>query len=124
MREDAFSLIELMASLLLFGVVASAMTGGMLQMQKRSWQNEVRSGAIAAAQQVLDELRLSDPISMPSTGSSSQTVTVGGRSFVVTTSYCAIASYCTSAATRQIRVGVSNNGKNCYQVDTIYSQLR
>ncbi len=124
MDSRGFTLIELMFSLLLFGVTASAVTYGFRAMSQQNTQSEVRSGAIGAAQQVLDELRLTDPISLPTNGSTSQNITYGARTYTVTTSYCALASYCTSSSIRQIRLGVSYNGQTRYQVDTVFCQLR
>ncbi len=124
MNSRGFTLIELMFSLLLFGVTASAMTSGFRAMQQQNLQNEVRSGAIGAAQQVLDELRLTDPTTLPTNGSASQNITYGARTYTVTTSYCALSSYCTSSSIRQIRLGVTYDGQTRYQVDTVFCQLR
>ena len=99
------------------------MTSGFMQLEQRNWEHEVKSAAIAAAQQVLDEMRLQDPTTLPSSGSTERTVAYGSRQFTVRTSYCTLASYCATNI-RQIRLGVSYLGKMRYQVDSVFCQLR
>jgi hypothetical protein len=86
--------------------------------------SEERSNAVAAAQQVMEELRQFDPGSLPSSGSSAvQTIAVGNHEYEVTAYYCREAAYCTSAA-RHIVLEVNFGGQTVYTVETVYTQLR
>lgn len=124
MRQAGFTLIEFMFAVTVFGVAAAAMTQSFAQMSQRNANHEVRSGAIGAAQKVLDELRIENVTSLPSTGSTTTEVVYGGRTFSVQTTYCAIAAYCASNSIRHIRVGVIYREQTRYQVDTVFCQLR
>ena len=119
-----FSLIEVMASIAIFGIVATGMTSSFVKMQQTNLANEIKTGAMGAAQKVLDELRVSDPASLPSSGTSApQTITIQGRAFSVTTTYCPVATYCTSTM-RQLRITANYKSVKRYEVDSIYCQLQ
>lgn len=119
-----FSLIEVMASIAIFGIVAAGMTSSFVQLQKTNLANEIRSGAMGAAQKVMDELRVEDPAALPSNGSSApQIITIQGRDYSVTTSYCPNATYCSSTM-RMLRVSVNYRSQKRYEVDSIYCQLQ
>jgi prepilin-type N-terminal cleavage/methylation domain-containing protein len=123
-EHRGFSLIELMFALAILGVVSASMTTGFMQMARRNSEQEIRTSAIAAAQIVLDGIRVGDPSLLPADGTEEEEVTCGSRTFTIQTTYCAIQSYCTSNNIRQIRIGVIYRGKTRYQVDTVFSQLR
>jgi hypothetical protein len=79
---------------------------------------------VAAAQQVMEELRQFDPGSLPSSGSSTvQTVAIGSHEYEVTAHYCRTPSYCSTAG-RHIVLEVNYGGKNVYTVETVYTRLR
>ena len=119
-----FTLLEVMFSMVIFGIAAAGMTHGFAQMQHRNWEYEVRSGAIGAAQEVLDRLRVADPYSMPDSGSSSQSINYADRDYEIITTYCAESSYCSSSNIRHVRIGVNYLGKTRYRVDTVFCQLK
>ena len=123
-NQCGFSILEVLFSIGLFSIVASGMTASFVGLQRRNYENEVRTAAIGAAQKVLDEARVLDPATLPTSGSASTTVTYGSKSFDVTTTYCAIPAECSSANVRQLRVAVSYRGTQRYKVDTIFCQLR
>ena len=124
-RSDrGFSMIEVMASIAIFGVVATGMTSAFVKMQQANLANEIKAGAMGAAQKVLDELRVSDPATLPSSGTSAaQTITIQGRAFSVTTTYCPVATYCTSTM-RQLRITANYKSVKRYEVDSIFCQLQ
>ena len=125
LRQAAFTLLEVLVSLSIFSIVSAAIGVAFVTHLKVNMQQELRSGAFSAAQQVLDELRVQDPSTMPTSGSDAvRTLIVGDRIYSVAVSYCSPATYCTSSHIRSIHVGVTHAGKSQYQVDTVYSQLR
>ena len=124
LNSSGFSLIEVMASIAIFGVVAAGMTGTFVKTQQANLSNEIKSGAMGAAQKVLDELRVSDPATLPSSGTSAaQIVTIQNRSYSVTTSYCPDSAYCSSTM-RMLRVTANYKDVKRYEVDSIYCQLQ
>lgn len=88
-------------------------------------RNELRSGAINAAQEVLDQVRVQNPSSLPMSGSSPvATIDAGHRSFSVVVHYCLELSYCAQSSTRHLTVDVSYRDQEIYSVETIFTQLR
>lgn len=122
--EQGFTLLEVMVSLLLFLVVSAIMASSFVGHLKRSTETEVRTLAMGAAQEILDETRLTDPAGLPSSGTTSSTVVVGGRSFVVESTFCSNATYCASAANRHVRVRVNFNGAKVFETETVFTRLR
>jgi prepilin-type N-terminal cleavage/methylation domain-containing protein len=123
--ERAFTLLEVLVSLLIFSVVSSSLSAVFINHLKQNSRGEIRSGAIAVAQQVLDDARSQDPASLPSTGSSSaQTISGGQRNYQVVQHYCLNSAYCPTTNTRHIKVEVSYLGTIIYAVETVYTQLR
>ncbi|MBN8549254.1 MAG: type II secretion system protein [Deltaproteobacteria bacterium] len=123
-REAAFTLLEVMVSMLIFLVVSATMANAFMSHLKTNTATEVRTGAIAAAQLQLDEHRLADPFAMPTSGSTSDTKTVGGRDFTVITYYCQDPSFCISASTRHLLIKVRYANKQVFQTETVYTRLR
>lgn len=118
-----FSLVEVMVSVALFSVVSALMAPSFIYHLKTNSRAEVKNGAIAATQQRLDTLRSSDPTSLPSSGSDTQNVAVGERTFSVKTYYCQTAAWCTTSS-RHLKIEVSYRNTFVYSAETIFSQLR
>ena len=124
-REKGFTLIETIVALGVFGVASAAIANGFIMQMRTNNQNTQRGESIAAAQFVLDQQRVIDPISMPASGTSApQNVTVGSHTYSVTITYCAVPAYCVSPNVRHLRVNVSYQTVLRYSVDTVYAQLR
>lgn len=124
-EERGFTLLEVMAAMLVFGLVLGGMAPVFGSVLKRNTDMEIRGGSIAAAQQVLDTLRLVDPNLLPSSGSNpAETVTIDGRDFLVTTTFCLEASFCSSINTRHLSVNVTHRGETTFEVETVFTQLR
>lgn len=132
-RAAGFSLIEALVAVAILGVALAAIVPGFVDNLRLNTSSEVRSGAVRAAQQVLEDARSSacfvqrdcDPTQayLPRSGSSAPLpVWVGGREYRVVTRYCAEAAYC-SDTTRHLRVEVNFDGRTVYAADTVYSQL-
>ena len=123
-QSSGFTLLEVLIALTLFALVSAAMAPAFLGHFQRNTGAEIRSGAFAAAQQVLEELRLVDPGSLPGTGSSSpQNIVAGKKTYQVTTTYCTQSIYCTPRS-RHLFIGVSHHGSQIYSVETVYARLR
>lgn len=118
-----FSILEVLVSIALFGAVSAFVHTSILTHIKINWENQIRSEAILVAQQVLDELRATDPETMPTNGYHDREVIVGTRPFQVRTHFCKNVSYCESPFSRHLTCEVSYSGALRYSTQTIYTQL-
>ncbi len=124
-QQRGFTLLEVMVSIGIFGIISGMMATSFVTMIRNNYENEVRTGAYQAAQQVLDTLRQADPSSIPTSGNSGpQNITIGNRTYSATTYYCEVASQCASASIRGLRVAVTFRSKQRYSVGTVFSQLQ
>lgn len=124
-NQKGFTLIETIVALGVFGIASAAIANGFVTQMRTNNQNTQRGESIAAAQFILDQQRVIDPTSMPTTGTSAPTnVVVGSHTYSVTITYCAVPAYCVSPNVRHLRVNVSYQTVLRYSVDTVYAQLR
>lgn len=124
MSERGFTLVEVLIALAITGVVLLFLLPTFFTYMDANTRNEVRTGGIAAAQQVVETVRRMDPETLPNTGNSGiQVVQVGDRNFEAITRYCATPSYCTPSS-RHLTIEVSHGGELIYTVETVYTQLR
>lgn len=124
MSERGFTLVEAVFALAILAITLAAVLPAFVDFLDANSLSEERSNAVAAAQQVMEELRQFDPGSLPTSGSSAvQTVTVGNHEYELTAHYCRESIYCTSAA-RHIVLEVNFGGNTVYTVETVYTQLR
>lgn len=123
-KQQAFTLLEVMVSLVIFLLVSAGMATSYIGHLKRNTDTETDSEALAAAQRVLDVLRLQSISSLPNSGTSTQTISIGQRDFSVSTSYCVVNTYCNTSNNRHIRVAVYYKNNKAYEVDTVYTRLR
>lgn len=123
--EEGFSLLEVLVSLVLLVMTSAGILPAFLSHFNHITNNEVRSSAYAAAQRVLDEIRVQDPTDLPSSGDgTTQNITISGKNFQVTPSYCQDSGMCGDVNSRHITVRVRYNGTIYYVVETLYTQLR
>lgn len=125
MREKGFTLLEVMAAMSMFSILLAGTVPLFKSLAKRNQSMELRTGAIGAAQGVLDKLRNDDPATFPNTGSNTPVdVVVDGHTFSARTRYCVDTALCTSANTKHLTVEISYDGDLIYSVETVYAQLR
>ncbi len=123
-REAAFTLLETLVALTLFGIVSAAMLPAFLNQLAYTHRSEVRSGAIQVAQIALEELRLQNPEDLPGAGEQlTQTISSGERDYEVTLDFCADPTFCT-VRSRFVSATVSLNNEEVYEVSTVYTRLR
>ncbi|MCC6220931.1 MAG: type II secretion system protein [Deltaproteobacteria bacterium] len=123
--EQGSSLLEVMVSISILGLVMAGIMPAFVYHTRFNTQSELRTDAIMAAQFVLDQIRLQDPNTLPTSGSTGPTgVNIGDRLFNVTNYYCEDADYCASANNRHIRVEAAYNNSVIYDVETVFTQLR
>jgi prepilin-type N-terminal cleavage/methylation domain-containing protein len=124
MNSRGFTLVEAAFALAILGIVIAALLPAMVDFLDANTLSEERSNAVAAAQQVMEELRHFDPGSLPSSGSSAvQTISIGSHEYEVTAHYCQESGYC-GTSSRHIVLEVDYGGETVYTVETVYTRLR
>jgi prepilin-type N-terminal cleavage/methylation domain-containing protein len=122
--ERGVSLVEVLLALLILGIVLAGMVPSFLAFLDVNTRNEERTGAVQAAQTVLESLRLADPAMLPSGGASQpQPIRVGERTYQVVTRYCVVSAFCDSDS-RHLAVEVLHEGNLLYSAETVFTQLR
>ena len=123
-NQRGFGLVESLVALALMGIVLTGLLPSFMVFLRANTLNDTRSGALAAAQQIVEGLRRQDPSLLPSSGASAaQLVAVGGREFEVVTRYCSRPEHCNSES-RQLLVEVSYGGRQVLSVETVQTALR
>lgn len=124
-KSGGFTLLEVMFSLSLFSIILSGLIPAFITQMRFNSASQIRSEGMQAAVEVLDELRMDDPADMPTAGASTtDSVTIGARTFQVTTVYCGDMTYCNSTNNRSIEVSVTYDNEQVYEVETVFTQLR
>jgi prepilin-type N-terminal cleavage/methylation domain-containing protein len=122
--QRGFTLTESLVALSILGIALAGILPSFLSHLDANSLTEERSAGVAAAQQVMEGLRHTDPASMPSSGKSAvQLVTVGNREYEVLTHYCVVPKYC-DADSRHILIEVGYGGQTIYTLETVFTQLR
>lgn len=122
--DGGFTLLEVMVSLFIFSIVGAGMAPAFIAHLRRNTQSEIRTGATAAAQLVLDNIRLLDTTSLPMSGDVTYSESVDSRSFDVRVKYCLVAGYCNVNSTRHMTVEVRYKNVLRFSTETVYTQLR
>lgn len=124
MNQKGFTVLEALLAIFLLGVVLTGLVPGFLTFLDTNTSSEENSDAVAAAQLVLERLRLEDPSTLPKSGSSDpEIVNVGGREFEVVNHYCTVEDFCGDAS-RHIRVEVTYGGETLFEIESVYTRLQ
>ena len=120
--EQGLTLIETVIALFIFLIFLGFMIPLFSNQHISTINNEIDTGAVAVSQQILDKLRQANSATLPSTGSTNESVTAMGKQYSATITYCAVVAYCTTNA-RHIKVEVKHHGQTVYTVETAYTRL-
>ena len=118
-------MIEVLVAMSLLLIVSAGVAPAFTNFMKFDSAAQLKTEAMAAAQRKLDRLRLENPNDMPTSGASSpETYTVNDRDFDVVTTYCERAQFCGTNNSRHIKVEVSYDSSELFQVETVFTKLR
>lgn len=116
-----FTLIEAIVALALMGVVVSALLPSLVQSMRANTDSELRTGAVAVAQQEIDGLRGNG--NWPASG----TVRVVETALTTYQATLTWGPWCEGAncfaGAREIHVAVRHQGRLLYQVRTVFTAL-
>lgn len=122
--QGGFTIMESLLAIFLLGVVLTGLLPGFMTYLDSNTTSEENSDAVAAAQMVLERLRLEDPSTLPTSGSSDpEVVDVGGRQFEVVSYYCTVTEFC-GTDSRHIRVEVTYGGETLFEIESVYTRLQ
>jgi len=124
MRQAGFTLIEALVAVSILGIVLTAILPSFLNYMDTNTLTEVRSGAVAVAQETMEGLRQADPGSLPSSGYSGPRLhTVGKLEFESVTRYCTRPQFC-GANSRQMTIEVMYGGQTVYTLESVHTRLK
>lgn len=121
-KEQGFSLIEAIVAILILGVALSAIIPAFIFQAETTRGNELRTGAVAAAQQELDRLRRLDFAAWEDSGETN-TIDSGIREYQVTITYCEDGLDLCQASVQHVRADVTYNGEEIHSVETVFTSL-
>lgn len=142
-QNNGFTLVETIAGMVIFLVASTAIIPIFMTYKLSIIKNDNRVGAVAIAQQVMDNLRsidvttLRDPnvntlgtsTSLPvaAGGASLDSLSYKGKTYSATITYCETASYCDTNS-KHIKVKVYPNGDTTvapiFELETVYARLQ
>lgn len=137
--EQGLALVETVVAIVIFTTMIVAFLPLFLSFKATTIRNDIRLGAAAVTQQVMDELRRIDPSKLPTTGDNIEsfpTVAQGGtgastsamlykgKTYRVAITYCNPSTDCIGD-TRRISVKTyhSNHNDPIFQLETVYTKL-
>jgi prepilin-type N-terminal cleavage/methylation domain-containing protein len=130
------TLVETSVALVIFSTLVASFLPVFASYRMITIKNDVRLGATAVAQQVMDELRQTDIAALPASGNDLEQLPSGaltnsmpfkGKNYRVTITYCNPNTNC-NGNTRRIRVrtyltGTTNTDEPIFQLETVYTKL-
>lgn len=120
-NRGGFTLVETVVALSLLAIALGSLLPAMTQAIRANTESEIRTGAIAVAQQEIDNLRALD--TWPTSGLT-VTVTTGSATYTSTLTHQAYCEGATCfAGARLVEVEVRHNGRLYYRVQTVFTEL-
>lgn len=124
-KPQGFTLIEVLVSMLIFSVVVASLPSVFVAHLRYNQRAEIKTAALLAAQRVLDDYRVQDPSTLPTSGSQDfLNITINGYNFDATAYFCLESAYCLASTNRHIRVEISYDTNTVYGVETVFTRLR
>jgi prepilin-type N-terminal cleavage/methylation domain-containing protein len=123
-NERGFTLLEGLLALAILGIALAGILPAFFGYMNVNTRNEMRTGAVAAAQEQMEALRFGDPSTMPTSGFTGPTsVRVDDREYELISRYCIRSEFCTTHS-RHVLVEVGFDGNVVYQTESVFTKLR
>lgn len=129
--NQGFTLLEAMVSLLVLFAIMAGLIPVFMSWRLTTINNNIKTGAIAISQQILDELRQEKDVSgwdnsntaldVKPSGESLASIDYGGKSYSASLTYCA-AGHC-DTNTRDVTLRVNYNNDTIYTIQTVYTSF-
>ena len=112
-----------MIALVILATALVSILGALSSFTAMNNRTQLRSNAAFAARSQMEELRYTDPETLPSSGTQTATVVSGANTFTVVTEYCVTSSYCNDS-TRHVVITIQENGTDVLETETVFTSLR
>ncbi len=124
MKEDGFTLVEALVAMGLMAILLVGVLPTFSVLLAANTRNEERTGAVAVAQQVMEQLRQEQIADLPEEGPvGPQIVSVGQRDYEVRHWYCLAEQFC-GEDSRHVLIEVNYGGRTIFSTESVYTQLR
>lgn len=121
MTQKGFTLVEALISLAILGIVLAGLVPAFTHYARLNTDSELRSSAVAVAQQVMEELRQLELSRWPDS-EETWSLDMGDRNFEVLIEHDDWDDDGESSA-KEVYLQVSHNDRMLYEVETVYTQL-
>lgn len=122
-KTGGFTMVETLVSMAILTIAIMPLLKLGISYRIMVTDMKLKSEAMTAAQRVAEGYRQGVITTLPSSGTQTQTISLGNRSYVVNTDICTATTYCTTA-TRDFIFRVSLNGKERYRMQAIFSEIQ
>lgn len=137
-KVRGFTLVETAVALVVLAAMLSTFLPLFGTYRAATIRSDIRLGALAVTQRVMDELRHADVRNLPTsgtfenlppapdgTGESTSSMVYKGKTYRVAITYCDPKRDCTVNARRiRVRTYLRNNPDPLFQLETVYTELR
>lgn len=130
-QNQGFTLVEALVALLILFAMMAGLIPTFMTYRLNTINNDVKTGATALSQQLLDELRQNQAVeTWPDTGTVTtlptgtviNTLSYNGRDYNAQLTYCSDSDKCNDT-TRQVTITISHNNNSIYSIESIYTQF-
>ena len=140
--ESGFTLVEAVVGMIIFLIASTAIVPVFATYRLATVRNDVKIGAIAIAQEIMDTVRVTDiqtidaantlltettyPASAPGVGGQSlNSLNYKGRNYSATITYCQKTNLCSNSS-KHIIVSLFQGGSNTpvFELETVYTRLQ
>lgn len=123
--NQGLTIVEALVALGIFAIAMAALIPVFTSNARTNNRMELRSGAVSAAQFVLDDLRISQRNDWNLTWPTSVTVSAGSHTYVVGINVCATGDTdcLTTIDAKHIRLEVTQGGTTYYEVETVFTRF-
>ena len=123
-NNKGLTLMEAMAAMVIVTILIVAIVPALVGFTHVNQKSEWRSGAVDAAELMLERYRTQEVGSdLPTVaGSQTETITMGGFDYEAKTFFCQTISYC-DGETTHIKVEVSYQNEKLYEVETVFTNF-
>lgn len=124
MKQGGFTLLEALVAMGLLAILLVGVLPTFSVLFAANTRNSERTGAVAVAQQVMEELRQAEIVELPASGSvGPQIVSIDERDYEVVRWFCLSEQFC-GANSRHVMIEVNYGGRTVFTAESVYTQLR
>ncbi|MBA2667278.1 MAG: prepilin-type N-terminal cleavage/methylation domain-containing protein [Trueperaceae bacterium] len=120
--QRGFTIIEAIIAVAVIGIIVVGVLPLFINYARINTESEFRTGAVTAAQQVMDRLRF-EPFTGWVASGTVQSIDTDLRTYDVTITYCTAELTLCQSGSRHVRLEVANSGRTYYTVESVFSRF-